>query len=80
MGTDSSWFFLVLISANTYVMQRRFIPAASETNITGDTYYVVPAFQHLMTGATTGLIAMGLGAALFYLRHLYLRRFYGSKS
>jgi len=31
-----------------------------------------PTFQRLIQGLTTGLLAMGLGAVLFYLRRRYL--------
>ncbi len=33
-----------------------------------------PVHQRLIQGVTTGLVAMGLSIALFYLRRLYLSR------
>ncbi|MGG7565455.1 hypothetical protein ACQ5SO_04720 [Rhodovulum sp. DZ06] len=37
-------------------------------------FYRVPVMQRLLTGLCSGLIAMGLGAILFYLRRLRARR------
>lgn len=37
-------------------------------------FYRVPVMQRLLTGLCSGLIAMGLGAVLFYLRRLRARR------
>ena len=36
--------------------------------------FVIPVFQRLVQSLTSGLIALGLGAGLFYLRRLYLAR------
>ena len=36
--------------------------------------YVPPIHLRLVQGVTTGLVAMGLSAVLFYLRRLYLSR------
>ena len=40
----------------------------------GQDTYVLPSWQRLVQGMTTGFIAIGLGAVLFYLRRLYLSR------
>ncbi len=40
----------------------------------GQDVFVLPTRQRLIGGITIGLIAMGLGGVLFYLRQLYLLR------
>jgi hypothetical protein len=40
----------------------------------GTDYFVIPVYQRLVQSLTSGLIALGLGAGLFYLRRIYLAR------
>lgn len=65
--------FLVLVAVNTYAMESRYF-ASLPRAAPGQDSYTPPIMHRLLTGITTGLIGMGLGAVLFYLRRLYLAR------
>lgn len=65
--------FVFDIAFNTYAYEISYfssLPVATP----GQDSYTPPTFQRMLTGAITGLVAMGVGAALFYLRHIFLRR------
>lgn len=63
---------LILIALNTYTYEIGYYnslpPAAS-----GQNFYIPPTFQRMLTGVVTGLVAIGLGAVLFYLRRIFIR-------
>ncbi|MEO1154211.1 MAG: hypothetical protein AAFV31_14220 [Pseudomonadota bacterium] len=64
---------LIAITLNTFVVEYRYfadLPAAAP----GQSSYSPPIFHRLTVGIGTGLCAIGLGAALFYLRRIYLSR------
>jgi len=66
-------FFLIVIALNTYTLEVAYIsnlPAVPE----GQDSYTPPTFQRMLTGFVTGLIAVGIGAVLYYLRRLYLMK------
>ena len=64
---------LVLVAVNVYAAELRHF--SSLTSVApGESSYTPPILHRLLTGVTTGLIAMGLGAVLFYLRRLWLAR------
>ncbi|MEL7525146.1 MAG: hypothetical protein AAFN16_05225 [Pseudomonadota bacterium] len=66
-GLCLNGLLLIAVAGNTYVMESQLtlgLPRAAET---ADTY-VVPVFQRLMTSVAAGLISVGLGAVLYYLR------------
>jgi hypothetical protein len=65
--------FLVLVALVNYRQEVQIV-AAMPHALPGQDSFRPPTFQRLATGVTTGLIAMGLGAVLFYLRRLYLAR------
>jgi len=65
--------FLILIALNTYTYEIGYfssLPAAAPTQDS----YTPPTFQRLLTGVATGLVAIGIGAVLFYLRRIFLRQ------
>lgn len=45
-----------------------------DSPLPGEDFYILPSWQRFVVGVTTGTIAIGLGALLFYLRRLYLSR------
>ena len=64
---------LVLVAVNVYAAELRYfssLPSAAP----GESSYTPPILHRLLTRVTTGLIAVGLGAVLFYLRRLWLAR------
>ncbi|MGB7321638.1 MAG: hypothetical protein WBC95_09505 [Albidovulum sp.] len=65
--------FTFLIACNTYFYEVNFyssVPTASEI----ENSYRPPFLHRLLVGLTTGMISIGLGTALFYLRKIYLSR------
>mgnify|MGYP003382022478 CR=1 FL=1 len=63
----------IVLAISTYTTEVQYfssIPAAEP----GIDSYTPPFLHRLVTGTTTGLVAAGLGAVLFYLRKLYLLR------
>ena len=65
-------FYLLLIAGHLYAMGM--LSDGSEPVIAVGSYFVVPVFQRLVQALVHGLLALGLGASLFYLRRLYLSR------
>ncbi len=70
---------IVIGSVVSYWQTRAFLASRPElTEDSGayaDTFYYAPSpLGVLVFGVTLGLIAVGLGATLFYLRRLYLAR------
>jgi ABC-type Fe3+ transport system permease subunit len=65
--------FLVLTALNVYAMETTWASHRPKP-LLGQDYFIPPTWQRMIGGVTTGLIAMGLGAVLFYLRRLYLAR------
>jgi len=64
---------LILIALNTYTYEASYfssLPVAEP----GQDSYTPPTFQRLLTGVVSGLIAVGIGAVLFYLRRIFLRQ------
>lgn len=64
---------LILIALNTYAYDASFfssLPVAKP----GQDSYNPPVFQRMVTGVVSGLIAVGIGAVLFYLRRIFLRK------
>ncbi len=45
-----------------------------DSPLSGEDFYILPSWQRFLLGMTTGTIALGLGAMLFYLRRIYLLR------
>lgn len=66
-GAVSLWF------AGVWALRFRAMEAVSGAPAAGDTYSINP-LERAVYAVVPGLIAMGLGAVLFYLRGLYLRR------
>jgi hypothetical protein len=65
--------FLILSAIHLYLLEMTWAsqqPAPQP----GQDVFVLPTRQRLIAGITIGLIAMGLGGVLFYLRQLYLLR------
>jgi uncharacterized membrane protein YfcA len=65
--------FLILTAVHLYVSETSWASGRPKP-LPGQDYYILPTWQRMVGGVTTGLIAIGLGAALFYLRRLYLAR------
>lgn len=64
---------LILIALNTYAYEASYfssLPVAEP----GQDSYNPPVFQRMVTGVVSGLIAVGIGAVLFYLRKTFLRK------
>jgi hypothetical protein len=64
---------LILIALQGYSFDAELLQSRPEP-IPGQDSYRLPILQRLVQGMTTGSIALGLGAMLFYLRRLYLSR------
>jgi len=64
---------LILISLNTYTYEASYLSSLPVAE-PGQDYYIIPTFQRLLTGVVSGLIAVGIGAVLFYLRRIFLRQ------
>ena len=64
---------LILISLVDYRFQAELRQGLSVSGLESD-LYGPPIQLRLVQGVTTGLVAMGLSAVLFYLRRLYLSR------
>ena len=65
--------FLILIALNTYFYETGYfasLPVAAPDH----DFYTPPTFQRMLTGVVTGLVAIGNGAVLFYLRRIFLRQ------
>jgi hypothetical protein len=65
--------YVLVISLRLYQFELRWLASLPPPKPGADSFSP-PIFQRMMQGVTTGLIAVGLGAALFYLRRLYLSR------
>lgn len=65
--------FLILTAVHLYVLETSWASHRPKPLPGQDTYFL-PTRQRMLSGVVTGLIAMGLGAALFYLRRIYLSR------
>lgn len=64
---------LILIALQGYSFDAELLQSRPEP-IPGQDTYRVPILQRLVQGMTTGSIALGLGAMLFYFRRIYLSR------
>ena len=64
---------LLLIAVQVYHFDLGLMQAKTGA-LPGQDTYRIPIHQRLVVGTTTGTIALGLGALLFYLRRLYLSR------
>jgi hypothetical protein len=64
--------FLILLALQTYSMESRWVATLPLATL-GQDGFAPPTIQRLATAGLTGLIAMGLGAALFCLRRIHLR-------
>ncbi len=64
----------VLVTVISYRTDASYFASLSQVPPGADTYYIVSRLRWTFIGLTSGLIAMGLGAALFYLRQAYLAR------
>lgn len=65
--------FLIVTAIQLYVIETNWVSQQPRPSPGADTY-VLPTRQRMVGGVTMGLVAVGLGAALFYLRRLYLSR------
>lgn len=63
--------YLILNTAHLFALAAL---SDGDLPLPGTDYYVVPVYQRLVQSLTSGLIAFGLGAGLFYLRRIYLAR------
>jgi hypothetical protein len=73
MGIGPAWSVSDPYSRALYVSETSWASGRPKP-LPGQDYYILPTWQRMVGGVTTGLIAIGLGAALFYLRRLYLAR------
>lgn len=64
----------VLVTLVSYRTDASYFASLPQVPPGADTYYVVSRLRWVFVGITSGLIAIGLGAALFYLRRSYLAR------
>jgi hypothetical protein len=64
---------LILLALNTYIVETAYFSTLPQAAFNQD-YYFPRTFHRAMTGMVTGLIAIGVGAGLFYLRRIFLRR------
>ena len=64
--------YLLLIAGHLYAMGM--LSDGSDPAIAVGDYLVIPTYQRLVQALVHGLGALGLGAGLFYLRRLALRR------
>lgn len=60
---------LIAVTLHTYGFEARYFGSLPEA-LPGQDSYSPPTVQRMLTGVATGLVAMGLGAVLFYLRQL----------
>ena len=65
-------FYVILVAIHLYALDSNWFAARPAIEPVGDTYYIRPSWQRLVEGLAIGLMAIGLGGALFYLRRLYL--------
>jgi urea transporter len=68
-----SGLFTMVVSLHFYSVETSWLRSLPEPSPGQDTYFL-PSWPRLVQGMTTGIISIGLGAALFYLRRLYLAR------
>jgi urea transporter len=68
-----SGLFTMVVSLHFYSVETSWVRSLPEPSLGQDTYFL-PSWPRLVQGMTTGIISIGLGAALFYLRGLYLAR------
>lgn len=64
---------LILISLLDHRFQAKLLQGLSVSGFESD-LYAPPIHQRLVQGIATGLVAMGLSAALFYLRRIHIMR------
>ncbi len=64
--------YLLVIAAHLYSMG--FLDEGDALTIKAGDTYVVPIYQRLAQAISSGLLALGVGGILFYLRRLYLAR------
>ncbi len=64
---------LIVMALQTFAIETRWF-AAQPIAVPGQDSFAPPTFQRLVTSGLTGLIAVGLGATLYYLRCIFLRR------
>lgn len=64
--------FLIAVALHRYSFETHYFASLPEA-LAGEASYSPPVVQRMLTSVVTGLVAMGLGAALFYLRRLFLR-------
>lgn len=65
--------YVLVFSVFLYESELRWLATLPPPEPGADTFRP-PIFQRMVQGVATGLIAVGLGAVLFYLRRLYLSR------
>jgi hypothetical protein len=64
---------LVLIAVNTYSHEISYFSSLPEATLGQDSYNP-PTFQRMLSGVVTGMVSIGVGAILFYLRRIFLRQ------
>ena len=64
---------LVLLALNTYSYEIKYFSSLPAATL-GQYSYSPPTFQRMLTGVVTGVVSIGVGAMLFYLRRIFLRR------
>ena len=64
--------FLIAVALHRYSFETRYFASLSEA-LPGEANFSPPVVQRMLTSVVTGLVAVGLGAALFYLHRLFLR-------
>lgn len=64
--------FLILIALNTYVYEIGYFSARPQAT-PDQSSYSPPTFQRMLSGVVTGMVSVGIGAVLFYLRRIFLR-------
>ena len=65
--------YLILVTLHLYSIETSWAGNRPKPT-SGQDYYILPSWQRLVQGMATAFIALGLGAALFYLRRFYLAR------
>lgn len=64
--------FLIVIALNTYMYEISYFSALPQAT-PDQASYSPPTFQRMLSGVVTGMVSVGIGAVLFYLRRIFLR-------
>ena len=66
--------YLMLVAVHLYALDSNWLQKLPTRKDVGETFYIRPSWQRLIEGISIGIMAIGLGGVLFYLRRLYVAR------